>query len=243
MVFDALLILVGALLGGFVNGLSGFGTTLVALPFWVHAVPPVVAAQLGAAGGIVGNLQTVRIIWPTIRWPAVAPYIAAGLVGVPIGTTLLPLLEPRAFKLGVGAVLIAFCLFQLIGRNRLHFKRGGAAADAVVGFLGGFLGGLAGMSGPLPTMWASLRDLSKEDKRMLFQSFNLSILSAVLCVSAIQGLLSWHLAKSLLIALPGSMVGARLGHAVYFKLPATHYDRVVLILLLLSGINLLWSNL
>ncbi len=240
---EILLILAGALLGGFVNGLSGFGTTLVALPFWVHAVPPVIAAQLGVVGGIVGNMLTLPAIWPQVRWRAVWQYILPGLVGVPIGTTLLPMLEPRVFKLGVGSILVIFCLFQLIGRNRLRYHGGGKFADGVVGFFGGFLGGLAGMSGPLPTMWASLRGLSKDDKRILFQSFNTTMLTATLCVSAVQGLLSWQLARAVLIALPASLIGARLGHWAYLHLSAHHYDRIVLVLLLVSGIALLWGNL
>ena len=242
MTADQLLILAGALLGGFVNGLSGFGTTLVALPFWVHAVSPPVAAQLGAAGGVVGHLQTLPAIWHLVTWKAVGRYILAGLVGVPIGTSLLPHLDARTFKIGVGAVIVVFCTFQLIGRNRLRVTSGGSAADATVGFLGGFLGGLAGMSGPLPTMWASLRGLGKDDKRVLFQAFNVVMLSAMLCLSAVQGLLSWEFARALLLSLPASIVGARLGHWAYARLHAHHYDRIVLVLLLLSGVSLLWGN-
>ena len=243
MTSEIALILAGALLGGFVNGLSGFGTTLVALPFWVHAVSPVVAAQLGAAGGIVGNMQSFRAVWPLIRWQAVAPYIVAGLLGVPLGTYLLPRLDPRTFKLGVGIIVVSFCLFQLSSRNRLRFLGGGRTADAVVGFFGGFLGGLAGMSGPLPTMWASLRGLGMDDKRVLFQSFNTVMLTAMLCLSAVQGLLSWELGRALVISIPCSVLGARLGHWTYSRLAAHHYDLIVLVLLMISGLSLLWGNL
>jgi hypothetical protein len=34
--------------------------------------------------------------------------------------------------------------------------------DALVGFAGGILGGLAGLSGPLPTLWASVRGRGKD---------------------------------------------------------------------------------
>ncbi len=242
MPHEHLLILAGALLGGFVNGLSGFGMTLVALPFWVYAVPPVVAAQLGAAGGVIGHLQTLPAIWPLISREAIGRYIVAGLLGVPIGTALLPFVDPRMFKLGVGFILVTFCLFHLFGREHLRSDRGGAPADAVVGFLGGFLGGLAGISGALPTMWASVRGLGKEGKRVLFQSFNTTMLTAMLCASAVQGLLTWELGRALLISLPGSILGAQFGHWAYRRLDDHHYDRIVLALLLLSGIGLLWAN-
>ena len=239
---ETLLILVGALLGGFVNGLSGFGTTIVALPFWLYAVSPVVAAQLGAAGGIIGQIQSLPSIWPLVEWRAVRPYILAGLVGVPIGTTLLPMLDARLFKLAVGTVVVSFCLFQLLARDRLRLTGGGWLADAVIWFVGGFLGGLAGMSGPVPTMWASLRGLAKDQKRALFMMFNGTMLSAMICASAMQGLLSWEFGRALLVAIPASLIGTRLGTWAYFRLDAKRYDHVVLGLLLLSGIGLLWSN-
>lgn len=240
---EILLILAGAALGGFVNGLSGFGTTLVALPFWLYAVSPVVAAQLGAAGGIVGHLQALPSIWPLVQWRKVQPYILAGLVGVPIGTTLLPMLDARFFKLTVGSVIILFCAFQLIMPNRQRMNHVGWIADAGVGFLGGFLGGLAGMSGPLPTMWASLRGLAKDEKRVLFLTFNGTILTAMIVASAIQGLLSWEFGRALLISIPASIIGAKLGTVAYHRLEAKRYDHVVLTLLLLCGISLLWGNL
>jgi uncharacterized protein len=172
----------------------------------------------------------------------VAPYIAAGLLGVPIGTTVLPMIDARLFKLGVGCVVVVFCLFQLLARDRLRYHGGGRTADALVGFAGGFLGGLAGMSGPLPTMWASLRGLTKDDKRALFLAFNCSILIAMLCASAIQGLLTWDFARALAISLPATITGSRLGQWLYWRLDARRYDRMVLLLLLLSGLSLLWAN-
>ena len=95
----------------------------------------------------------------------------------------------------------------------------------------------------MPTIWASLRGLGKDEKRILFQAFNMTMLTAMLCLSAVQGLLTWDFGRALLISLPGSIIGARLGHKAYVLLAVHHYDRIVLGLLLLSGATLLWSNL
>ena len=40
------LLLAGALAGGIVNGLTGFGTALTAIGIWIYAIPPTVAASL-----------------------------------------------------------------------------------------------------------------------------------------------------------------------------------------------------
>ena len=41
-----MLLFVGALAGGFVSGLAGFGTALMALGIWLYVLPPAVAVPL-----------------------------------------------------------------------------------------------------------------------------------------------------------------------------------------------------
>jgi uncharacterized membrane protein YfcA len=116
-------------------------------------------------------------------------------------------------------------------------------ADAAVGFCGGVLAGLAGLSGPLPTIWATFKPWSKDHKRALFQSFNVTILSAMLVSSALAGLMPAEIWLALLLALPGTVLGVRLGVMVYRRLDDRRFDRLVLILLLISGLSLIVGNL
>jgi uncharacterized protein len=240
MASDITLILAGALAGGFVNGLTGFGTALTAMPFWLQAVPPAIAAQLAAAGGAIGQLQTLPAIWHAIDWRRVAPFILAGLAGVPLGTWLLPHVSIRTFKLGVGIVLVAYCSLLLLTQRRFVVVGGGRLADVLVGLGGGFLRGLAGLSGPLPTIWASLKTWGRDEKRALFQTFNFAILSAMLAASAVAGLMTMELLRALLIALPGTIAGARFGGWVYKRLDVRRFDRLVLCVLMASGLALIW---
>ncbi|TMJ70433.1 MAG: sulfite exporter TauE/SafE family protein, partial [Alphaproteobacteria bacterium] len=94
-------VLAGALAGGFANGLTGFGTGLTALPFWLQVVEPVIAAQLASACGVIGQVATLPTIWHAIDWRRLAPTLLAGLVGVPIGIFLLPYVSLGTFKLTV----------------------------------------------------------------------------------------------------------------------------------------------
>ena len=43
---DIALVVVGALIAGFVNGLTGTAYALVAMSFWLYAMPPTFAAPL-----------------------------------------------------------------------------------------------------------------------------------------------------------------------------------------------------
>ena len=239
------LILIGAALGGFVNGLTGFGTALTAVPIWVNVLAPPIAGALGAAAGVVGQLQTLHLIWHKIDWRRAGPFIAAGLAGVPIGTWLLPMVEPRLFKLGIGAVLVTYCGFHLISHRLVATgwaSAGGAVADALVGFGGGIMSGIAGLSGPLPIMWATFKPWSRDEKRALFQTFNLTILFATVCSSAAAGLLPPEFWRALLICLPATFIGVRLGAVAYRRLDDRRFDRVVVTLLLAMGCFLVAGN-
>jgi uncharacterized protein len=239
--WDALaLILVGALAGGFVNGLTGFGTALTALPLMLLAVEPVVAAQLVSAASVVGHVSTLGAIRHAIDWRRLAPMLLAGLVGVPIGTWILPWVSLPTFKLAVGLVLIAYCTFMLFAAGRVRLAAGGKRAEAIIGFGSGILGGIAGLSGALPTVWAALKGWPKKQRRVFFQVFNLTILSEMLAASFVQGLIGRRLVTALAVALPAVLIGSLAGSHLYHRLDDRRFDRIVLVLLLLSGLSLIW---
>lgn len=233
-------VLAGALVGGFVNGLTGFGTGLTALPLWLLALEPAVAAQLVSAASVAGHISTLPAIRHAIDWRRLAPMVIAGLIGVPVGIWALPLISLPAFKLTVGCVLIAYCTFMLAAAGRVRLAWGGRGTEAVIGLASGVLGGLAGLSGALPTVWAALKGWPKEERRVFFQTFNTTILSAMLAGSLLQGLIGMRLLVALALALPGTLIGAYLGSLVYRRLDDRRFDRVVLALLLMSGMALVW---
>jgi uncharacterized protein len=235
-------ILGGALAGGFVNGLTGFGTALTGLPLWLQAVEPLVAAQIASACSVLGHVANLPAIWGKVDWRRIAPMLVAGLIGVPIGTRVLPLISLGTFKLGVGVTLIVYCSFMLFGAGRVRVAAGGRGAETVVGFAGGVLGGIAGLSGVLPTIWASLKGWSKQERRVIFQTFNMTLLIAMLVASAAQGLVSRASILAICVAAPGTLVGGWLGMRLYHRLDDLGFDRIVLALLLLSGVGLIWSS-
>ena len=243
MIDITLLVLIGAFAGGFVSGLTGFGTGLTALPIWLLGVTPVLAAPLVVVCSLVAQFQTLPSIWHAIDFRRCAPFVYGGLAGVPVGAWLLPYVSARDFKLAVGALLVAYCGYALYGRRRFRINSGGYPADTLIGFGGGILGGLAGLSGPLPTIWAGLRGWDKDARRAVFQAFNTSILAFALVAQIAAGLMTAELGRLILFALPGTIIGAWLGRRTYAVLDNANFERVVLSLLMLSGFMLLISAL
>jgi uncharacterized membrane protein YfcA len=238
---EALWIIAGAIAGGFVSGLTGFGTGLTALPVWLQVLPPPVAAPLVVVCSVSAQLQTMPAIWREIDFRLLAPFLAGGLIGVPLGVALLPIIPVHVFKGAVGLLLVCYCSLLLLDRHRKPILWGGRWADAVVGVGGGIGGGLAGLSGPLPTLWASVRGWEKAKRRGVFQSFNLCVLGSALAAQAMAGLLTSSLGSAVLVALPGTLVGAWAGRRAYDRLDTRRFDRLVLLLLLAAGLAMLGS--
>lgn len=236
------LLFLGALAGGFVAGLAGFGTALMALGIWLYVLPPSLAVPLVLICSVVGQTTTLPSMWRTFDLTLVWPFIIGGLAGVPIGTMLIAHADPRTFKLGVGLFLLAFPTVLYFNRAPMAFRFGGRLADAGVGFAGGILGGLAGLSGPLPILWASLRGWGKDARRGIFQTFNWTVLAAALCYQAASGLVELKVLWLALLAFPGTVLGARLGARVYRALSDKNFGDIVLGLLFLSGVGLVWNS-
>jgi uncharacterized membrane protein YfcA len=233
---------VGAFAGGFVSGLAGFGTGMVALGIWLHVFPPFIAVPLVIICSIVSQTATLLGFWRLIDFKLVWPFLIGGLAGVLPGVMLVAYADPRLFKLGVGALLLVFPTLLYFNRQPLALTFGGRSLDGVVGFAGGVLGGLAGLSGALPTLWASVRGWGKDERRGIFQTFNWTILTAALCLQIGTGLMTWDVGRFALLALPGTMLGAWLGARTYRVLSDKNFRDLVLGLLFLSGVGLIWSN-
>lgn len=232
----------GALLAGFVSGLTGLGTALIALSLWLHVADPAFAVPIAATIAVAAHVTTLAFVRHGVVWPRLLPFLAGGLVGMPIGVLLLPTLDREAVKLGLGLFLLAYCAYGLAVRQPPVVRWGGRAADALVGVGGGFLGGLASLSGPLPTIWAGLRGWPKDEQRGVFQPFNLAILLTAAIGHYASGRVALSDAGIVAGAVGAAILGAGAGLWVYRRASDAQFRRYVLIMLLLSGLSLVGAR-
>jgi uncharacterized membrane protein YfcA len=146
-----------------------------------------------------------------------------------------------------GLVALGFWLHAiepiLAARELPVIAWGGRAADGAVGLLGGVMGGVAGLSGPLPTLWCGLRGWSKDAQRGVYQPYNLGVLGFTLGVYAVQGVVTARVLELTMICLPMTLLGVWLGLRSYGRLDDRQFRALVLWLLLASGTVLTASNL
>ncbi|MFK4384859.1 putative membrane protein YfcA [Bradyrhizobium sp. USDA 3397] len=237
------LLLLGALAGGFVSGLAGFGTALMALGIWLYVLPPSLAVPLVLICSVIAQTSTLPSMWKNFDLSLVWPFLIGGLIGVPLGTMMVASADPEVFRLSVGVLILIFSSALYLNKRPLAIKIGGRVADSAIGFAGGILGGLAGLSGPLPILWANIRGWNKHERRGIFQLFNFTVLATALVLQTASGLVALKVVWLAAVAFPGTLVGAWAGARVYHALNDKHFGDVVLGLLFLSGLTLVWNSL
>lgn len=237
-----LIVLAGAAAAGFAQGVSGFAFSLVALSIWAWAVEPQLAAPMSVFGALVGQLVALPWVWRGFDLRKLLPLVVGGLIGVPLGALLLQWLDPILFRFGLGLFLLVYCPLMLLLPADFSWPHGGRAADGTAGFVGGVLGGLAGISGPVPTLWTTLRGWDKDTQRGVLQAFNITMHMATLTAYALSGAITGEILVMFAWIAPALAIPAVLGVLLFRRLATRTFRRMILLLLLVSGLTLVWGS-
>jgi len=229
-------VVLGALVAGFTTGIAGFGTGLVASGLWFHALPAAMVPPLVALASVAAQIVGLVTVRKSFDWRRAVPYLAGGVIGVPLGVAALAAASPFLLRTSIGVFLIAYAGYQLMQRRRREIGDwGGKTADGAIGVGGGFLGGFAGLSGPLPLIWLQLRGGGSDGQRATYQLFNLIVLVLASLGMAISGQITPGVRWVAVVCLPATLIGAWVGARVYVGVSTQTFQRVVLCLLLFSG--------
>ena len=230
-------IIAGALMGGFINGLASFGTALFTLGFWLQIMPPLQAVSMILVVSVVTGIQGFWVVRKTIfQFPRrIMRYVLPSFFGIPLGLYSLAFINAEMLKLIVGGFMSSYGVYILITRKLPSLAKEYVAIDSTIGFLGGFLGGLASLSGAIPSVWLSLHKWPKAEIRSVLQVYNLTVLS-ITCISlAIAGTYNYQSVKILMMAIPISIFGAQIGLFCFKILDDTQFRITLISLMFISG--------
>lgn len=242
MSFTILAVLIGAVAAGFVSGLSGFAFAMVSISIWAWVLAPKLIAPLVVAGALTAQLVSLGSLRMRVDWRQLLPFLIGGVIGVPFGIALLEVVDLHIFRAVTGAALIVYCAGMLMLASLPAIDWGGRFADGISGLAGGVMGGLAGLTGPVPTLWCNLRGWDKDTQRAIFQSFNLVMQVITLVGYAWAGQMTAEFAWLCLLVLPAVLVPAWIGTQLYTRLSDQVFRRIILGLLLVSGVLLVSSS-
>ena len=131
---------------GLIQGLAGFGFSMVSIPVLIMFIEPRLLIPMVIIHSVIINVFLFIKVRKHAELGRIWPLIVAAIVGIPIGTWLLLVMDQNIFKLLVGF------LIMLLGIAYLKdFKidiKNERRAFLPVGFISGILNGSITLSGP-----------------------------------------------------------------------------------------------
>jgi uncharacterized membrane protein YfcA len=234
------LFLVATFAAALVAGLAGFAFGLVAAAVWLYILTPLATATLIIAFGLVVQGYAVWKLRHAVVPARIAPLVLGAAAGVPLGVFLLSHADPRVMRAGVGTVLVLYSLYALARPAMKSVTGGGMAADVGAGIVNGALGGATGLAGIVATIWCQLRGWPKDQQRAVFQPVGVATFAMSALWLGGQGAISRDVLWLFVLGLPVLLAGTWTGLKLYGKLNEAQFRTVVLVLLLVSGVVLLF---
>jgi uncharacterized membrane protein YfcA len=225
-----------------VYGLSGFGAAIFGVPLLVHLFPlrfvvPMMLVFDLCAGLLLGLHNRQRVDWRELR--RLAPFVVVGMV---LGVTALVQLPERWLLLLLGSFVSSYAAWSLFSRTVPSEISTRWAVPA--GAVGGVFTALYGTGGPIYTLYLARR---LSDKTALRASIGVMIFFtawARLALFASAGLLFQPGLLALAVCLlPCVALGYAMGSRLHRALPPWQTTRVLWMLLMAGGVNLVWRAL
>ncbi len=231
-------------LGGIVKGAMGFGlplTTMALMPFFL---PVDVALAINVLVLFLTNIaQFVQMgdMRHSIR--RFAPVLWGIVIGVVLGSLLVSSVSDQALLLTLGSVVVGFTILSLAKVNLSVPAAKERQAGWLAGILGGGVGALTTVGGPLFVMY--LVGLGVDRKLFLSAISLFFVLSALLISGAFLFVGMFDAQRVILagVAVPAAILGMWAGDAIGTRIPANKFRSLVLAVLGLLGLQLLWRGL
>jgi uncharacterized membrane protein YfcA len=203
-----------------------------------YILTPLQSATLIIAFGLIVQGFAVWKLRRSLDWTKLWPFVLGAALGVPVGVFIPTWANPAHVRTGVGLFLILYSLYALFRPAIPPVKTASPVVDAGVGFLNGVLGGITGLAGILVTIWCGLRGWPKDVQRTVFQPMAVvTFLMSALWIGG-KGAITPDIIKLFLIGLPALLAGTWLGLKLFGRLDEAAFRKVVLVLLLASGVVL-----
>lgn len=220
-------------IAGFIQGFTGFGSGLIAIPLLCLVVDFKFAIPLAALNGLVITSFLALRLRSHLELSKLAPLCLASLPGVVVGVTLLKNVHSRTMALLLGILLIGYSSYNLFLSPRprgLHRNWGYLA-----GFCAGAIGSAFSTGGPPVIIYTTLTGWSKEYIKATLTGFFFFGAILVTSAHAVTGLTTAAVFKAFLLSAPFVFFGTLVGNHCYGLVSGTHYIKSIYILLILLG--------
>lgn len=229
----------------FLEGITGFGCTVLALPFCIKLLDMQygqnngiqIAVPVLMVLGFLLCLYVVIISYKDIVWKEYLRIICFVGLGLPVGILLFKELPKQVLIYILGAFMIFISLRGLYTCiKRVEQKQLNTHILNLVLFLGGCIHGAFSSGGPLVIIYAARKLQNKNQFRATLCMMWVTMNAILIGQKTVDGVFTPDVLKIVGICIPFLAVGAILGNKAHHKLKPDVFLRIVYGVLLLSGI-------
>jgi uncharacterized protein len=242
---EVIVFLIGSFTAAFVYGVSGLAFGLVAAAIWLQVLTPLQTTAMVVVYALLVQGYAIWKLRRSISGARVWPFILGSAIGIPVGVNLLRWLSSGQLKFGVAILLIVFSLYNLVRPKMPTIEWAGRTGDGIVGVLNGALGAATGLAGILVVIWSSMRGWKPDEQRAVFTPTSTATFLMCLLAFGGTGIVTSDTIRFFILGLPCLLLGTLAGWWLYGKFNEAMFRKLVLWLLLVSGITLLplpWSK-
>jgi uncharacterized protein len=242
MSYALIFTLVGWFLGGFINGIVGFGAALVAMPIVATGIDMHVAVPTCGLVILALNVQMAWTYRGHLDTTGIGPLFLGAAPGAAFGVLLLQHVPETWLKAILGGLLAAYALWGLANATprtrRLAFGWG-----ALTGFFSTSLGTSFGFNGPPLAVYLSLRGGSQQRIKAALGAFFIVSSIFIVMAHALAGFYTIMTVKLFAVALPAVCLGAWAGMVLSRVLKDFAFQRLLFVMILVMGLHMVWAAL
>ena len=225
------------LLSGLIQGLTGFGGGLVAIPLLCLIMDVRMAVPLCIVSGLVITTVMAYELRRLFEWRKILPLLVGSLPGVLAGTVLLKEMDPVLINRFLGFMLISISTFNLVFTPRP--LNPSIPWGYLAGFFSGGLNAMTGAGGPPAIIYTTLHDWKKDEIKATLTGFFALSGYLTAAVHAFSGVITLSTLTYFLLTLPSVLLGTFAGSRISGRINRRTYLRTVYLLLMGLGIVML----
>ncbi|MEL0438167.1 sulfite exporter TauE/SafE family protein [Phycobacter sp. 'Weihai'] len=234
-------IFAGVSKGGFGSGAAFAGASILAL-----IIEPGQALALMLPLLMLMDVAALRPYWRRWNGTDAGVLILGGIPGVALGAWLFAGLDADAMRLLIGALSVAFVIWQMRAHLGLALQGSrimGRWAGACAGALAGFTSFVSHAGGPPVAVYL----LSRKPTKTEYQATTVLVFWVINLAKAIPyaglGLFSAETLTLDLVLAPFALIGTWLGVRLHHSIPDRLFFAVAYVLLTVTGVKLIWDGL
>jgi uncharacterized protein len=231
-----------AFLAGLIQGLSGFGSALIAVPLLTLMLPVETVVPLMALMGAAISAFNLWHLRHAIRFSPLIPLLGGYVLGTPLGLYFLNRAPEGAILSTLGTFLVTYALLSLLGRQPtavwLREWRVG------IGTVSGALGAAFSTNGPPVILHvAAHREWSADRQKAMLILFFLTASTITVLAHGYSGLVTGKVLSWFFWSTPMLLAGTLTGAWMYGRLGEHNYRRLTFGLILATGVMLILRSL